>query len=119
MRDAEELSLRDHLEQVMPEGGRARRLLGLGVVAWSAGGGAFERLSRSSNPMLRKVGSSIAGWIQAHAGSAPQALHTLASAGLRFAHAGLILLIGAFLGFLLLVSLPETAKGLVSMVPPG
>ena len=40
MRDAEELSLRDHLEQVMPEGGRARRLLGLGVVAWSAIGGA-------------------------------------------------------------------------------
>src|SRR5690349_10603508 len=40
MQDVEELSLRDHLAQLMPEGGRARRLLGLGVVAWSAIGGA-------------------------------------------------------------------------------
>lgn len=210
MRDAEELSLRDHLEQAMPEGGRARRLLGLGVLAWSAiggavllwvfgrvlerlagifpylvvaglvvlllnpplrrltrlgvprrvgatilfglavvlvavlislavpalisqashlqvsspellrkGGGAFERLSRSNNPILRHVGSGVATWIQAHAGNAPQALRTLATAGLQFAHAGLILLIGAFLGFLLLVSLPETARGLLAIVPPS
>src|SRR5262249_11653606 len=83
------------------------------------GGGAFERLSRSSSPLLRRVGSSISSWIQSHAGSAPQALHTLATAGLRFAHAGLILLIGGFLGFLLLVSLPETTRGIVAMIPPG
>src|SRR3989454_4149741 len=29
------LSIRDHLDRLMPPGGRARRLLGWGVVAWT------------------------------------------------------------------------------------
>ena len=29
------LSIRDHLERVMPEGGRGRRIVGWGIVAWT------------------------------------------------------------------------------------
>jgi predicted PurR-regulated permease PerM len=210
MQEQPDLSLREHLELLMPDGGRARRLLGWGVVAWSLiggallvwvlakvigrlagvfpylvvaalvvfllnpvvkwagrfglsrriaatgvfalavlltallvslavpalinqaahlrvsspelllkGGGAFQRLSRSHNPLLHRAGEAIANWIQAHAGNAPMALQTLTSAGLRLAHGGLILLLGGFLGFLMLVSLPETTRGIVAMIPPG
>src|SRR2546430_1462469 len=34
-------SIRDHLERVMPPGGRARRVIGWGVVAWTAIGAAI------------------------------------------------------------------------------
>ena len=83
------------------------------------GGSPFERLARSHNPLLRGAGQAISGWVQTHAGNAPKALRTLTNAGLRLAHFGLVLLIGSFLGFLLLVSLPETARGIVAMIPPG
>jgi predicted PurR-regulated permease PerM len=82
-------------------------------------GGLFERLSKSSNPVLRQAGHSAVDWLQAHAGSAPKALETLTGAGLQLAHAGLVMLIGGFLGFLLLLSLPETARGLLALVPPA
>ena len=47
--DEAEPSIRDHLERLLPPGGRARQLLGWGVVAWSAIGailviGALVRL---------------------------------------------------------------------------
>jgi predicted PurR-regulated permease PerM len=203
--------IRDHLELLMPPAGRARRLLGWGVVAWSVlgalvligvawrvisrfagvfpylvvaamvvlilnpavrwlaghrvprraaaifvflaalgltalvvslvvpalihqgqrlistspqliekgGGGLFDRLSRSSNPLLHRAGETGATWIQNHAGNAPRALQTLTDAGLKLAHAGLILIVGGFLGFLLLLSLPETARGMIAMIPPA
>jgi predicted PurR-regulated permease PerM len=203
-------SIRDHVEALMPPGGRARRIVGWGVVAWSgiggliligvawrvlerfasvlpylvmagmvvlmlnplvrrlaavgvprglaatlvflgavglaglvvslvvpalihqgqnlinsspelvrSGGGAFDRLSRSSNPILQRAGEAGVSWIQDHAGNAPRALQTLTDAGLRLAHAGLIVIIGGFLGFLLLLSLPETARGVAAVIPPS
>jgi predicted PurR-regulated permease PerM len=209
-RDGGSLSIRDHLERLMPPGGRARRLVGWGVVAWTLigggiliwvlarafdriagvfpylvvaalvvfilnplvrrlarlgvqqrlaatvvfvvsvvvmaallslaipilvdqtrhlmasspgllrkGGSPFERLAHSHNPLLHRAGQTISAWIQTHAGNAPKALRTLTSAGLQLAHFGLVLLIGSFLGFLLLVSLPETTRGFLAMVPPG
>jgi predicted PurR-regulated permease PerM len=83
------------------------------------GGGLFQRLSRSSNPLLHEVGSAGSKWIRDHAGNAPRALQTATDAGLKLAHAGLILIVGGFLGFLLLLSLPETARGMAAMIPPS
>ncbi len=198
-------AVRSHLERIMPEGGRGRRLIGWGVVAWTAiglailawaaarvvgrfagiipflvmawlvvfllgppvrwlaarsvagrrmpyrltatavfvlavgvvavvlgfmipglvhqtadlvkgskvlvsKGGAtlFDRLSHSSNPLLKRAGDTITKWIQGHAGSVQDYLRTITGAGLQLAHAGLVLLIGGFLGYLLLLSIPES-----------
>ena len=204
------LSIRDHLERLMPPAGRARRLVGWGVVAWTfigagvliwvtarafgriggvfpyivmaalvvfllnplvrrltrlgvprrlaatgvfvvavavmalllslaipvlvnqtrhltasspgllrKGGNPFQRLAQSSNPVLHRTGQAISSWIQAHAGNAPKTLRTLTGAGLRLAHFGLVVLIGSFLGFLLLLSLPDTTRGFLAMIPPN
>jgi predicted PurR-regulated permease PerM len=83
------------------------------------GGGTFDRLARSSNPLLRRAGETGVKWVQQHAGNAPRALQTLTDAGLQLAHAGLILIVGGFLGFLLLLSLPETTRGVAAMIPPA
>ena len=206
----DDLTIRDHLERMMPAGGRGRQVLGWGVVAWSAigavillgvlfrvidrmapifpylvvasmvvfvlnpavnrltgrgvprrlaatlvfaaaaavaagllyltvpavihqaqslarqsgglvrkGGGLFDGLARSSNPVLREAGKSIKGWLQTHAGSAPRALNTLTDAGLQLAQAGVILIIGGFLGYLLLLSLSDTRRGALALMPPA
>lgn len=83
------------------------------------GGGLFDGLARSSNPVLRQTGNGIKGWIEAHAGNAEGALTTLTDAGLKLAHAGVVLLIGGFLGFLLLASLSDTRRGVLALIPPG
>lgn len=82
-------------------------------------GGVFGRLSRSTNPLLRQAGKTVSGWIQGHAGNAPQALRTLSTAGLRLAHAGAVLLVGGFLGYLLLLSFSDTRRGLLALIPPA
>ena len=206
----DDLTIRDHLERMMPAAGRGRQVLGWGVVAWSAigaaillgvlfrvivrmapifpylvvasmvvfvlnpavtrltargvprrlaatlvfaaaaalaagllyltvpavihqaqslarqsgglvrkGGGLFDGLARSSNPVLRQAGKSIQGWLQTHAGSAPRALNTLTDAGLQLAQAGVILIIGGFLGYLLLLSLSDRRRGALALVPPA
>ena len=43
----------------------------------------------------------------------------MTDAGLKLAHAGVVLLIGGFLGFLLLVSLSDARKGALAMMPAG
>src|SRR5712692_6829690 len=98
---------------------QAKSLTGSSPGLLRKGGGAFERLSRSRNPLLRQLGTAVAAWVQDHAGSAPKALQTVTTAGLRLAHFGLVLLIGGFLGFLLLLSLPETTRGVLALIPPG
>lgn len=82
-------------------------------------GGLFERLARSTNPPLHQVGEASLNWLRDHAGNAPKALQTATSAGLKLAHAGLVLLVGGLLGFLLLLSLPETTRGMVALIPPA
>ncbi len=83
-----------------------------------AKGGAtlFDRLSGSSNPLLRRAGDALASWIQAHAGNVQEYLRTVTGAGLRLANAGLVLLLGGFLGFLILLSLPES-RSLTAFLP--
>ncbi len=87
--------------------------------AYLRGGGLFDRLSRSSNPVLHQAGQTVSNWLAGHAGTAPQALETLTGAGLRLAHFGLVLLLGGFLGLLLLLSLPETGRALMALIPPA
>jgi predicted PurR-regulated permease PerM len=82
-------------------------------------GGVFERLSRSTNPLLHQIGLASTNWLRDNAGSAPKALETLTNVGLKLAQAGLILIVGGFLGFLLLLSLPETTRGFLAMIPPA
>ena len=71
------------------------------------GGGVFGRLSHSSNPLLRRAGASTTSWVNDHAGTVRGELNTFIGAGLGLAHAGLVLVLGGFLGFLLLLSLPD------------
>jgi predicted PurR-regulated permease PerM len=205
----DDLTIREHLDRLIPRGGRARRLVGWGVVAWSgigaliilgvafrvlarvasifpflvvaamvvfllnpavkrltevgvprrlaavvvfAGaaaltavllslavpvlihqaqtlgrdsgglvrqGGVFDGLARSSNPLLSQVGKGIKSWLEAHAGTASRALATLTDAGVVLARAGVVLIIGGFLGFLVLISLPDAIKGLSALIPPA
>jgi predicted PurR-regulated permease PerM len=98
--------------------GQARNLAGSSPTLVRKGGGLFDELSRSSNAVLRNAGDTAKRWIDQHAGNAPRFLGTLASAGLRLAHFSLVLLVGGVLGFLLLLSLPETARGAAALVPP-
>jgi predicted PurR-regulated permease PerM len=207
---AAELTIREHVLRLMPPGGRTRRVLGWGVVAWSVlglvvivaaafkvlarmgsilpylvvaglvvlilnplvrrltaaglprrlaativfataaalmavllsfavpvlvhqaqtlgrssggllrqGGGLFDGLTRSANPLLHQTGENIQGWLESHAGGAPQALSALTHAGLQLAHAGLVMVLGGFLGFLLLLSLTDTRKGMLALIPPA
>src|SRR5262249_41218365 len=83
------------------------------------GGGLVGRLSRSSNPLLRQAGESTSSWVQAHTGTVRSELHTFVGAGLRLAHLGLVLVLGGFLGFLMLLSLPSSSRRLTSAIPPG
>jgi predicted PurR-regulated permease PerM len=82
------------------------------------GGGLVDRLSRSSSPVLHRLGTTVRAWVDAHAGTAGDEVDTALGAGLRLAHAGLVLLLGGFLGFLLLLSLPTTSRAAMAMVPP-
>ena len=98
---------------------QGQRLISSSPQLLQKGGGLFDRLAHSSNPLLRRAGSTGVTWIQHHAGNAPRALQTLTDAGLKLAHAGLILIVGGLLGFLLLLSLSETTRGMMAMVPPA
>jgi predicted PurR-regulated permease PerM len=82
-----------------------------------AKGGAtlFERLSHAS-PLLRRAGDSITSWIEDHAGSVQDYLRTVTGAGLQLAHFSLVLIIGGFLGYLCLLSLPES-RTMVGLLP--
>ena len=82
------------------------------------GSGLVDRLSRSPSPVLRRIGATVASWADSHAGSAGAELNTALGAGLRLAHAGLVLILGGFLGFLLLLSLPSTSRAAVAIMPP-
>jgi len=82
------------------------------------GGGLVDRLSRSSSPLLNHIGTAVKTWVDAHAGTAGAEVDTAFGAGLRLAHAGLVLLLGGFLGFLLLLSLPSTGRAALAVVPP-
>jgi predicted PurR-regulated permease PerM len=81
------------------------------------GSGLFDRLSKSSNPLLRNAGNAIAGWLASRAGSVQAYLNTIIGAGLKLAHFGLVLLLGGFLGYLLLLALPNKPGRLMSWVP--
>jgi predicted PurR-regulated permease PerM len=82
-------------------------------------GGLVGRLSHSSNPLLRHAGESTSEWVQQHAGTVRGELHTFVGAGLRLAHLGLVLVLGGFLGFLVLLSLPSASRGIVAAIPPS
>ena len=85
----------------------------------AAAGGLFGRLSRSPDLVLRRAGDVSSSWIRDHVGTVQHELDTLVSAGVGLVHAGLVLVLGGFLGFLLLLSLPRTAQGLLALIPPG
>src|SRR5207247_11438126 len=83
----------------------------------SQGGSVLDRLVHSSSPILRRAGDSIRSWLDAHAGTVQDSLRTITDTGLRLAHAGLVLVLGGFLGYLLLISLPETRRGFAAAIP--
>jgi predicted PurR-regulated permease PerM len=68
----------------------------------------FDRLSGSSNAWLRRAGDALSSWIERHAGNVQEDLRAVTGAGLRLAQFGLVLLLGGFLGYLILLSLPES-----------
>ena len=84
------------------------------------GGGVVGRLSHSSNPLLRGAPASPRRrGCATHAGTVRGELHTFVGAGLRLAHVGLVLVLGGFLGFLVLLSLPSASRGIVAVIPPS
>jgi predicted PurR-regulated permease PerM len=83
----------------------------------SKGGSVLDRLAHSTSPILRRAGDAIKGWLDDHAGTVQDSLRTITQTGLQLAHAGLVLLLGGFLGYLLLISLPEARRGLTAVVP--
>jgi predicted PurR-regulated permease PerM len=83
----------------------------------SKGGSVLDRLVHSSSPILRRAGDAIKTWLDSHAGTVQDSLRTLTRTGLQLAHMGLVLLLGGFLGYLLLISLPETRRGIAALIP--
>jgi putative permease len=78
-----------------------------------------ERLSHSSNGLIRVMGTALSGWIAGHAGTAPRLLRELSSVLLRLAQAGFVILAGSVLGFLFLASREPLVRGAVALVPPS
>jgi putative permease len=78
-----------------------------------------ERLSHSSNGLIRAMGTALSGWIAGHAGTAPRLLRELSSVLLRLAQAGFVILAGSVLGFLFLASREPLVRGAVALVPPS
>jgi|SRR6266571_1513516 len=79
-------------------------------------GGLVGRLAGSSNSLLHSAGNAIKTGVrdyQAHAAG------HLASLGSILAHAGVIVLLGGFLGYLILLSRPGIGAGLMLLVPPS
>jgi predicted PurR-regulated permease PerM len=79
-------------------------------------GGVVARLSHSSNSFLRSIGHAVEDWVRTHQQDPG---HTLATVGSILAHAGVVILLGGFLGYLILVSRPGLSSGLLVLVPPG
>jgi predicted PurR-regulated permease PerM len=78
------------------------------------GGGLVARLSQSSNSLLRSVGRSIESWVTSHQHDGPR---ILASLGSGLARAGVVLLLGGFLGYLFMLARPGLSSGLQVAVP--
>ena len=78
-----------------------------------------ERLSHSSNGLIRALGTALSGWIADHAGTAPRLLRELTGALLRLAQAGFVILAGSVLGFLFLASREPLVRGAAALVPPS
>jgi predicted PurR-regulated permease PerM len=79
-------------------------------------GGVVARLSHSSNSVLRSIGHAVEHWVRTHQQDPG---HTLATVGSILAHSGVVLLLGGFLGYLILVSRPGLSSGLMVLVPPA
>jgi predicted PurR-regulated permease PerM len=74
------------------------------------------RLADSSNSVFRSIGHAVENWVRTHQQDAG---HTLATLGSILAHVGVVLLLGGFLGYLILVSRPGLSSGITMLVPPG
>jgi predicted PurR-regulated permease PerM len=79
-------------------------------------GGLVARLSDSSNSVLRSAGHAIEHWVTTHQ---QDPAHTLATVGTVLTRAGVILLLGGFLGYLILLARPRLSSGLMVLVPPA
>jgi predicted PurR-regulated permease PerM len=79
-------------------------------------GGLVSRLSHSSNSVLRSVGHAIRSWVTSHQHDGPK---ILASLGTGLARAGVVLLLGGFLGYLFVLARPGLASGFLLVVPPS
>lgn len=79
-------------------------------------GGLVGRLAGSSSSVLHAVGNAIKSGVrdyQAHAAG------HLASLGSIIAHASVVVLLGGFLGYLILLSRPGIGAGAMLLVPPS
>jgi predicted PurR-regulated permease PerM len=79
-------------------------------------GGLVGRLAGSSNSVLHAVGNSIKSGVQSYQA---HATGHLAALGSILAHAAVVVLLGGFLGYLILLSRPGIGAGFMLMVPPS
>jgi predicted PurR-regulated permease PerM len=102
------LVLRTLLDQV-------RSLLRSSPTALEAGG-LVGRLAGSSNSLLHAAGNAIKSGVQDYQADATG---HIAAFGSILAHAGVVVLLGGFLGYLILLSRPGIGAGLMLLVPPS
>ncbi len=79
-------------------------------------GGLVGRLAGSSNSVLHAAGVGIKSWVRSYQAHAAE---HLASLGSIVAHAGVVVLLGGFLGYLILLSRPGIGAGLMVLIPPS
>jgi predicted PurR-regulated permease PerM len=79
-------------------------------------GGVVARLSHSSSSVLRSIGHAIEHWVR---NNQQDSGHTLATVGSILAHAGVVILLGGFLGYLILMARPGLSSGFMVLVPPS
>jgi predicted PurR-regulated permease PerM len=76
--------------------------------------GVIDRLSHSSNWILRGVGHAVQTWVTSHRPDGPK---ILASLGAGLAKVGVVLLLGGFLGYLIMLARPELSSGIRMAIP--
>jgi predicted PurR-regulated permease PerM len=80
-------------------------------------GGVFTRFRASHNPILHDIGAGALRYLHHHHVGTRVILDKLGTAAVQLAHAGLVVVFGGILGYVVLLSLPDIGRGSMAMVP--
>ena len=80
-------------------------------------GGVFTRFRASHNTILHHIGAGALRYLHHHHVGTREILDKLGTAAVQLTHAGLIVVFGGILGYVVLLSLPDIRRGSIAMVP--